>query len=68
MLYKKPKPYLNMKGLKMEETEEYKKWAKELGSLNDRINSIKPWNSHAETLQREYDLLLQADPRLKCKQ
>ena len=46
--------------------QEYQTWLKEVRRLNDHINSLKEWNSYAESQQRDYDyLLLQQDPRLK---
>jgi len=43
----------------------YDQWYDKLMRLNAYINSIKPWNDHAEEMQREYDFLLTQDPRLK---
>ena len=49
-----------------EQHQEYQTWSKKVRKLNDHINSLKEWNSYAESQQRDYDyLLLQQDPRLK---
>ena len=52
-----------MKELK--ELKEYEKWVKKLEKLNDHINSLHIWNSYAEDCQREYDFLLQQNPKLE---
>jgi len=52
----------------IEQTDEYKKWEKDLLSLNDRINAISPWNDYAEYLQSEYDnMMFNLDPRKKAQ-
>ena len=48
--------------------QEYQAWKRKVTNLNDKINNLPVWNSYAESLQREYDiLLLELDPRLKWK-
>lgn len=44
--------------------EAYKQWRKELKALNDIIQSLTVWDEHADTLQREYDYLLNQRPEI----
>ena len=50
--------------MRIEDTEEYKKWANDLDRLNDRINNLLVWDARAERMQSEYDQLLNEDPRI----
>ena len=50
----------------IEQTEEYKQWAKDLLELNDIINALPEWDAYAERLQARYDdLMFNKDPRRK---
>ena len=50
----------------IEQTEEYKQWAKDLLELNDTINALPEWDAYAERLQARYDdLMFNKDPRRK---
>ena len=40
----------------------YEQWAKNLKELDDKINSISPWNDYAEMLQSRYDQMLEDEP------
>ena len=44
---------------------EFQNWAEALRKLDAHINSLVVWDDYAEECQRDYDILLSQDPRLK---